>query len=338
MRNKLLAGAAGLAVTVALLVWVLQDVSFADLWLGIRNAHWPYLVASMAIATLSFVIRVPRWQILLRQEDGSKIPALPLWHGIAIGFMANNLIPFRAGEVLRAVAISRLAKVRIPAALSSLVAERLFDALTIVAFLFVGLLTAGIPPDAEIGGMSVSRLATRLAIAPLALLAACVLTLAMPDFAKRMIRLLVPSARLADKLASFIDGLRSGLAALTSPRRVLAAAGWSILHWLNNALSFYVAFKAFDIPVNFGGAILMQSVLVVLIAAPSTPGYFGVFESAIKAVLIVFGINATLAVTYALSYHFATFAPITLLGLWSVSRTAISLKSAREDLEQPPDP
>lgn len=330
MKTRAIAGLIGAIITVALLGWVLKDVSFADVWASARQANWGYLGLAIATATGSFLIRIPRWRILLHNDDGTTIAPMPLWHGIAIGFMANNLIPFRAGEVLRAVAINRLAKAGIASALSSLVAERLFDGITIIVLLFVGLLTAGIPATAEINGFPVGSLAARLAIAPAILLVLCIAALLFPEAAKRMVRAVVPSAKLGSRLCGLIDGVRGGLGALTSPTRAFGAAGWSLLHWLNNALSFYLAFKAFGIDVGFGGALLMQSLLVVLIAVPSTPGYFGVFESGVKAVLIVFGVDSNTAVAYGLTYHIATFIPITLLGLWSLSRTPISLRTASE--------
>ena len=338
MKTKAIAGLIGAIITIALLGWVLKDVSFVEVWRSARQANWLYLGIAVALATCTFVIRVPRWRILLHNDDGSTIGPTPLWHGIAIGFMANNLIPFRAGEVLRAIAINRLAKVGVARALSSLVAERLFDGVTIIGLLFVGLLTAGIPATAEINGFPVGTLAARLAIAPAILLALCVATLMFPELAKRMVRAVVPSTALAERLSHLIDGVRAGLGALTSPSRALGAAGWSILLWVTSALSFYVGFKAFGIEVGFGGALLMQSLLIVLIAVPSTPGYFGVFESAIKAVLIVFTVDANTAVAYALTYHLATFAPITILGLWSLSRTPISLRTASEVTGPPATP
>ncbi|MBX3148138.1 MAG: flippase-like domain-containing protein [Gemmatimonadales bacterium] len=328
MRNKVIGLVVGAAITVGLLAWVLRDVVFAEVWQSALAAHWGYLLAAVVVATFGFVLRIPRWQILLRGEEDRILPARSLWHSIAIGFMANNLIPFRAGEFLRAAAIHRLERVSVPTALSSLVAERLFDALTVLALLFLGLLTAGIPADAEIGGFAIHRIARQLAVAPALLLAACLIALFFPALMQRIIRSVVPSPRLADWLCGFIDGITAGLSVFRSPSRVVVTAFWSILHWLNNAFSFYLGFKAFGIEVGLGGAILMQSVLVVLIAVPSTPGYFGVFEAAIKSVLVVLGVSATTAVAYAVTYHFTTFVPITLLGLWSAARTPTRLGTA----------
>ena len=112
------------------------------------------------MATLTFVLRIFRWQLLLRAEDGSRLPPGPLWHAIAMGFMANNVLPLRIGEVVRTFAATRLAGVRFTAALSSIAVERMFDALTVGFFLGLGLLLAGLPADAEVGGVHMGRLAT----------------------------------------------------------------------------------------------------------------------------------------------------------------------------------
>jgi len=81
--------------------------------------------------------------------------------------------------------------------------------------------------------------------------------------------------------------------------------------------------------VSFAGALLMQSLIMFGIAVPSTPGYVGVFEAPIIAVLGLYHVDASLAATYAFTYHITTFIPITLLGAWSVARTNIGLRDLR---------
>jgi uncharacterized protein (TIRG00374 family) len=106
---------------------------------------------------------------------------------------------------------------------------------------------------------------------------------------------------------------------------------WSVVLWLVNALSFYLAFVAFDLPVNYTVAVVMQGILAFGIAVPSAPGYVGPFEAVITAVLALYGIGASQAVAYAVGYHITTFIPITLLGVWSATRTGLGLgATARE--------
>ncbi len=331
MRNKALAALVGVVVTALLLAWVLKDVSLAEVWTRAKAANLWYLIATVIVATLTFVVRIFRWQLMLRSDDGQRLGAKPLWHAIAIGFMANNLLPFRAGEFIRAFAISRLVPVKVSSALSSLVLERLFDGVTTIILLFIGLLSAGLPPDAQVAGFRLTDLATRTAILCGVLLLGCIMALMFPDLAKRIVGRLVPSERIAHKLSGMIDGIRVGLSSLRSPSRVIGAIFWSFGVWVLNGFAFYLGFKAFDIHVGFGGALLLQTFLLIGIAAPSTPGYFGPFEAAIKAVLSLFGVEPNVAVSYGLTYHFTTFLPITLLGLWSLTTTGISLKEVRRD-------
>jgi len=104
---------------------------------------------------------------------------------------------------------------------------------------------------------------------------------------------------------------------------------WSVVLWLVNALSFYIAFAAFGIQVSFVGALLVQGLVSFGVSVPSTPGYVGPFEAAIVAALALYGVGESRAFSYAIAYHATTFVPITLLGLWSVASTPIRLGDLR---------
>lgn len=319
----------GIVVSATLLWWSLKDVNFAEVLLHLREARLLPIIAGIVMATLTFVLRIFRWQLLLRAEDGSRLPPGPLWHAIAMGFMANNVLPLRIGEVVRTFAATRLAGVRFTAALSSIAVERMFDALTVGFFLGLGLLLAGLPADSEVGGVHMGRLATLVGVAAVAGLALAGAVVAFPRAAEATVRKVIPFKGLADRLVTIIEGIRQGLSALQSPVRILGVVLWSLAVWGLSALSFYVMFAAFGIEVSFAGALLMQSLIMFGIAVPSTPGYVGVFEAPIIAVLGLYHVDASLAATYAFTYHITTFIPITLLGAWSVARTNIGLRDLR---------
>jgi len=169
----------------------------------------------------------------------------------------------------------------------------------------------------------------------LAALACAGLVVAFPRIAERVVRRVVPSDRIALRLIELIEGIRQGLAVLQSPTRLAGVITWSVVLWLVNALSFYLAFLAFDLPVNYTGAVVLQGILAFGIAVPSAPGYVGPFEAAITAVLALYGIGASQAVAYAVGYHITTFIPITVLGVWSATRTGLGLSATAR--EAPPD-
>ena len=310
---------------------MLGNVEWSAVRAHIGSASLPMLAVTVAIATATFPLRLLRWRLLLRRDDGGTIPFPPMWHAVAIGFMANNVLPFRMGEIMRTLTVSRLAPVRFTAAFSSIAVERVFDGLTVVALLAVSLFTAGLPAGTAIGGVPIARLAAIAGAMLGAALLVAVAVVAWPLAAERVIRTMVPGERLAGKLVALVEGVRHGLSVLRSPARLAAVIGWSLVLWLVNALSFYVAFRAFDIPAGFAAALLLQGVLVLGIAVPSTPGYVGLFEGAIKAVLLLFAVAPDRAVAYAVTYHVTTFVPIVLLGAWSLLSTSLSLRDLRSE-------
>src|SRR5438045_1802640 len=102
----------GIALSAGLLLWALRGVSLAEVMRHIRSAHPLPLLAAVIIATLTFPLRLVRWRLLLRDERGGAYRSEPLWHAIALGFMGNNLLPLRAGELIRSFTASRLAGAR----------------------------------------------------------------------------------------------------------------------------------------------------------------------------------------------------------------------------------
>jgi uncharacterized protein (TIRG00374 family) len=319
--RRALPAALGIGVSVALLAWALRGVSAEEVLRHIAGARPGPLAAAVIVATLSFPLRLIRWRLLLRDERGEPYPLAPLWHAIALGFMANNLLPLRAGELIRSYTAARLAQARFTTVISSVAVERIFDALTVVALLTFALLTSELPSSVTVAGTSVTQLARAGGVASMVALLLAVMVVAAPLAAEKLVRRLLPSARLADRIVDLIEGVRQGLAVLRSPTRLAGVILWSLVIWLVNALAFYLGFAAFGIPVSYAGALLMQGLLVLGISVPSTPGFFGPFEAVIVAVLALYGVPGSLAFSYALAFHVTTFVPITLLGLWSLTRT-----------------
>ena len=314
-----------ISVSALLLWWAFRDVDLAETVGYLRAVRLGWLLAAVVVATSLFPLRLIRWRLLLRMENGDPYPWLPLWHAVAMGFAANNLLPFRAGEVVRTVAASRLTGARLTTSLASVAVERVFDALTVVGLLALALLMPGMPSGLAVAGIPVQQVATTAGLLALAALACAGLVVAFPKAAEGVVRRLIPSDRIALRLVEMIEGMRQGLVVLKSPARLAGVIAWSIVLWLVNALSFYLAFFAFDLPVSYTGAVVLQGVLAFGIAVPSAPGYVGPFEAVITAVLALYGIGASQAVAYAVGYHLTTFVPITVLGVWSATRTGLGL-------------
>jgi uncharacterized protein (TIRG00374 family) len=319
----------GLAISIALLVWVLHRINLHEVWTYARQADPWLLLLTVALATATFPVRTIRWRLILRDVDGHRLPWLPLWHATTIGFMANNLLPARAGEFARGYVASRQLPVRFSTALTSIGVERVFDGLVMIALMAVAIASPSFPAQALVGGRSVSTVVTSAAVVFGLVLIVALVVVHQPrpwlSLFERIARRVLP-ARFAERVIHGAEGIVAGLVVLKSPARFAGVVLWSLVLWLKNAAAFAICFRAFGIDVPFEGAFLLQGIIGFGVAVPSTPGYVGVFEAATLVTLKLYGVDSNLAVSYALAYHVTTFIPITLLGFWSLSRLHLRLR------------
>lgn len=300
-----------------------------------RQARPLAFLGAVVLATAAFPLRTIRWRYLL-QRDGAVLPMVPLWHATAIGFMANNLLPARAGELARAYAARRLTGVRFTAAVGSVAVERVFDGLILVGLLAAGIAWGGFASETSVGGVPLARVATvAVALFVPALLAAFWMV-HWPGPALRIARgvmeRLMPR-RWATRLLGLVEGLLAGLDALKSPRRFLLVTVWSVILWVVSAASYWLGFVALGLDVPPSAALLLQGLIAFGVAIPSSPGFFGPFEAVTRATLGLYGVDAVQGVSFAVAYHLAVFLPISVLGLWSLSRAHLHLADLKSGAE-----
>ena len=135
------------------------------------------------------------------------------------------------------------------------------------------------------------------------------------------------SKSLAEKGHAAVLAFADGLSVPRSPARFTAVLCWTLLHWLTNALAFWVGFVAVGIHVPYSTALFVQGIIGIGVAVPTSPGFFGVFEAAAKVGLHdVYGVAESPAVAWALGYHILSFIPITIIGAYYASRLGFSLR------------
>ena len=145
--------------------------------------------------------------------------------------------------------------------------------------------------------------------------------------ARHLLRSVLPN-QWAATLSELLERLASGFAAVRRPRRMVSLFLWSLLIWSTNAAAFWVGFAAFHIDVPWTAAVVVQGTVTLGIALPSSPGFFGPFEAATRVALTSYGVAPAAAAAYAVPFHLsAYFVPMTLLGLWSLWVTGLSIRS-----------
>jgi len=329
----------GVAVTVLLLWWALRDVSVGEVWTNIRGGNPWLLLAAVSVATFGFFIRALRWKVLLAPVNADT-RLRSRFAGISIGFMANNTLPARMGEFIRAYAFSRMEPVSASAAFGSLVVERFLDGVVLLLFLVLTALSPGFP---AVDALSQGWGALVLRAAIVAVLAVMVLLFMMAAWPRRLVRMAEwMGGRLPDRIARpVIGGLETfldAIAIMRDPKLLFLGFAWTLFFWTWHAVSFWLGMMAFGISTGFVSAIFVMAVVGFGVAIPAAPGFVGTFHAADKFALSdVYGVAEPESLAFAFGYHFGGWIPITVIGLWYAWRLGLSVSdvgAAEEQLEE----
>ncbi|HUH12836.1 MAG TPA: lysylphosphatidylglycerol synthase transmembrane domain-containing protein [Longimicrobiales bacterium] len=315
----------GIVISVVLLYFAFRGVDGGEVAREVARADPFLFLLAAAAATAVFVIRAWRWKPLL--QPLARTGFRNRFAATTIGFMANNLLPARVGEFVRALALTRLESVSLSGSFASLVVERLFDGVVIVGLLVLAMALPDFPGGDAFGGRDLRAYGLTLLAVFLAAVGMLALMVTRPTRAvrttERVLRAFLPASLhrpLVDALRAFLGGL----GVLREPALLGRIALWSVFLWLFNALGFWLAFRAFGIDVGITAALFLQSVVSLAVAVPSAPGFFGVWEYAAREGLALWGVPAAKAVSFAVGFHIAGFIPVTVIGLYYAARLGVS--------------
>jgi glycosyltransferase 2 family protein len=300
-----------IALAAALLYYSLRGVDWARVWSLIVTAHWQYFVASALIICVSSTLRALRWRILLNAE--ANLGVWTVFRATMAGYLGNNFLPARAGEVIRTLLISRRSNLSKTYVLTTALSERLMDVIALV--LASSIVLMGVhPKPAWMADLSRS-------MAIVAALGALTVTV-VPHTGNLLTKLLAclpfPTG-LHDKLVGLSEQVLLGMRAFHHWGRfggfvVLTAAIWTC-----DALSAMVGSRALGLNLTFSVAMLLLTGLGLGSALPSTPGYVGIYQFVAVSVLVPFGISKDAALAYILITQAVGYVVVILLGLPSFS-------------------
>lgn len=331
--------ALGIALSVGLLWWVVRDQDVGQLLALMRNSSIPLWLACTLFATLIFPLRARRWQALLAPTYG-RIPVRLLWQSTAIGMMVNNIAPWRAGEIARAFALTRVdPRVRFTAAFGSLAVDRLFDGTIILLLMLAATLDPAFPSGRLINGTPLGSYLAPVAVFLGVVLAGALMLLFAPALTARVIDGAVGriAPRFAPRVHRLLEGFVEGLGVLREPKLMAEVVFWTLLHWLCNAFAFWLGFRALGITIPFSATFLVQGMIAIGVAAPQAPGFFGAFEFAATIGLALYSVGGPEAITWALGFHILSYIPITVIGAWYLTQLRIRFSDFRGKTDDTPD-
>ena len=340
----------GIAVAAFFLWLFFRSVEdWGEIWTALRTARYVFLIPAVALALMQFVFRTFRWYYLL--HDLKKISFWGLFSPMMIGFMGNCLLPARAGEFIRAYLIAEKEKLKLTAALASLIVDRLFD--MFVLLLVIGGVLLFYPLDETVllraTGYSLADARLYLGVFAsslfLALVGFTVLLYYQKELAARILEkaLFFLPARFREKIIALFMGFTEGLHIFKNGRHVLIAVLVTVLQWCCAALMFYPLYYAFGIEENLS-VISTATVLgsaAVGVSIP-TPGYAGPFHFFVQIGLQLCdaSIGDSVAKVFALVAHAATFFPVIVIGIVLAIREGVSLtqiEATSERLKESPE-
>jgi glycosyltransferase 2 family protein len=308
----------GVAVSAIFLWLALRGLKLTDVWATMRAANYWWLLPSVTAYFVAVWARTWRWDYMLRPLK--HIPLGRLFPVVVIGYMGNNIYPFRAGEVLRSYVLRRREGVPMSSSLATVIVERVFDGLVMLIFVFAALPFAPLPSDS---------IRSLVALASLAFFGALLVFFAAAAVPERFMALagwfanrLLPE-RFRAPVLDFAARFMVGLASLRSFRHVLMIFLSSIVVWLLETVKYWFVMHAFNFEVGFFALMLMNGVVNLATTLPSAPGYIGTFDGPGIAVLVLYGVEEALATAYTLVLHAALWLPVTLLGAYYMVREGL---------------
>mgnify|MGYP001227152717 FL=1 len=319
-----------IALTVALMAFFLRSADLASVWSEIRRARLDLVIAGIGAISVSYVVRVGRWQRLLAPIG--QVGFAPAARATVIGFATTAVLPGRLGELLRPYLLARRERLSASAALATIVLERLLDLIAVV--LLFGLFLVFFAGDLR-------------DTSPQLLAALKVGGLVAASGAGIALGVIVAAARSPDRVAAvvaqierrlplwigasvgrFVTRFSAGLGIARQPGRFVRAFAWSFPLWLCVCVSAWCVCHAFGIALPPGGSLLLMVLMVLGVAVP-TPAGVGGFHAAVQVgVTSFYAAPVDAAVGAALVLHAVSFGPVTLLGIVLMARDGLTFRSA----------
>ena len=299
-----------LPLAALLLYWSLRGVAWPQVWRSVSSARWQTLIVAAVITSCSFFLRGVRWRILLNAE--ARLGVTEVFCANMAGYLGNNFLPARAGEILRTVLISRRSALSKSYVLTTALAERSMDVIAVVLWAAVALI--GVNPKPK----WVADLSWTLTAGACA---AAVATAILPHterWVKRVLKALPLPHGLHDRLVRVVEQVLLGLRAFHNWRRLAAFVFLTAVVWSLDTVTAVVVAEALHVMLPVRVAMLLLTGLALGSSLPSTPGYVGIYQFVAVTVLPPFGIGRDVAVAYIIVAQALAYVVVLLLGLPSL--------------------
>ena len=285
------------------------------MWLVIRTAD-PVLFSLVVLLNLfQYVIRAWRWSILV--EPVKKTALSNRLYALMIGFAANCILPARLGEIIRANTLAQREHISTSSTLGTIVVERIFDGLTLLLFLMIGLMGTSFSDEWRSVGASLRATGWFLLAAYVLLISFIVgFKVKAKLFLNLLDRLLflVPGT-LRSKIVSIVWNFSLGLAMTKSPYQWVLVVFYSLLLWSASLCQIKLVELSIHLEMPLIAPFLVMAMASFGVMIPSAPGFIGTFHLSVQYAYLFYGVGKEEGLSAAILWHACFFFPTLILGL-----------------------
>lgn len=322
----------GLLISAGFLWFAFRDLQPGDVLDTIAQADRGLLLLGAVVYFGAVVVITLRWQFLVRAV--TFVPLRRLIPLVCIGYMGNNVYPFRSGEALRVYLLYRNDGVPVVKGATTVLVERVFDGLVMLTFIMLPLLFIDIASD------SIRQVAQVAAPLFLTALIVFLMLAAQPEILRRLVRFISRTlpGKSGDLVAAVSEDIIAGLEGLRSPAHLAGTVIASYTCWAIEASVYWLVGLAFSLEVGYPVMLVVVGTVNLAGLIPASPGQIGVFEFFASAVLIGAGVEEALALSYALTVHLVIWLPVTVAGFVFLARQGLNWRAITQahDLESQP--
>jgi glycosyltransferase 2 family protein len=295
-----------------LLWWALRGVEWKQVAAILVSADWRLVVVAAGATSFSLFLRGLRWRILLNAT--CRLPVATVFWANNAGYLGNNLLPARAGELIRSFLISSRSPLSRTYVLTTALSERLMDVIALV--LWSSLLLMGVHPNP--GWME--GLSRTMAIVAGAGAAAIAIVPHTGRLLETILEWIPMPSRVRQLALGLAEQVLSGMRALHDWSRFTGFAGLTVVIWLSDTVGAMAIGRALGLALPFSTAFLLLTGMGLSSALPSTPGYVGIYQFVAVTVLTLFGYSRDGAIAMSLMLQAIGYAVVVTFGLIAVFR------------------
>ncbi len=315
--NKYIRLLLGIFISLIGLYYAFANIDWKDFANQLHNVNYYFLLFSVILMIFSVYIRAIRWRYILLPLE--KIKLFPLFGSTMIGYFGNSVLPFRLGEILRAVALSAQSTSTMTTVMGTIILERFLDMagliLVIITFTVIS------PLNNWIGGTFYLIVIFTI----IGLVLALILNRNKDWFASRKSNNVI-----IKKIFGLLISLLNGFTTLQSSNKKLNIFSLSIILWILYYFSMMLVVKATGLGLTWSdtGVLLIATTLSIII--PAAPGYFGTYHAATIFVLTsMYGIARIDSQAFAVLAHAVGFVPFVVIGAIFFIKSSVSLSQLK---------